>query len=397
MSDTQIALKKAHVRLMRHPETCLYGGVMLMGESSIEENVPTAYTDGKNKRYGRQFFESLTLPEQSALVLHENGHVFLQHIPRHRDLVKENARLANVAMDYVINDIIVEISKKAPDLVKLPKGGLYDPKYHDWSVREVYNDLKQEMDKRKKNGGSGNGGGKNPEHLKPLDEHDDKPTQEATPEELRELADEINEAIQQGAMLAGKFGAKIPRVIKDLMEPKVSWRDELREFVTSTTKGREEYTWRKLNRRRMVDDIYLPTLESEKVGEIVVAIDTSGSIGGRQLDEFAAELVSICDGVSPDKVRVLWWDTEVHGEQIFTDNYDGLAHMLKPQGGGGTTVSCVSEFINKEGITADCVIVFTDGHVEDDIKWQVSSPTLWLVTQARDFKAPSGRIVKMEV
>lgn len=394
MSDTNTALKKAHIRLMRHPETCLYGGVMLMGESSIEENVPTAYTDGKNKRYGRQFFEKLSEPEQTGLVLHENGHVFLQHIPRHRDLIKEDSRLANVAMDYVINDIIVEISKKAPDLIKLPKGGLYDPKYHDWSVREVFNDLRQEMDKRKKNGGSG---GKNPEDLKPLDEHDDQPVQEATPEELRELADEINEAIQQGAMLAGKFGAKIPRVIKDLMEPKVSWRDELREFITSTTRGRDEYTWRKLNRRRMVDDIYLPTLESEKVGEIVVAIDTSGSIDGRQLDEFAAELVSICDVVSPDKVRVLWWDTEVHGEQIFTDNYDGIAHMLKPQGGGGTTVSCVSEFINKEGITADCVIVFTDGHVEDDIKWKVNSPTLWLVTQARDFQAPSGRVVKMEV
>jgi predicted metal-dependent peptidase len=394
MSDTQTALKKAHVRLMRHPETCLYGGIMLLGESTIEEGVPTAYTDGKNKRYGRQFFESLSMPEQSALVLHENGHVMLQHIPRHRDLIKENAKLANVAMDYVINDIIVEIGKKHPDLVKLPKGGLYDAKYHDWSVREVYNDLKQEMEKSKKGGGSGN---KNPEHLKPLDEHDDKPTQEATPDDLRKLSVEINEAIQQGAMLAGKFGAKVPRVIKDLMEPKVSWRDELREFITSTTRGRDEYTWRKLNRRRMVDDIYLPTLEAEKVGEIVVAIDTSGSINGRQLDEFATELVAICDTVSPDKVRVLWWDTEVHGEQIFIDNYDGIAHMLKPQGGGGTKVSSVSEFINKENITADCVIVFTDGHLEDKVEWQVNSPTLWLVTMNKDFTAPSGRVVKMEV
>jgi len=394
MSDTQTALKKAHVRLMRHPETCLYGGIMLLGESTIEEGVPTAYTDGKNKRYGRQFFESLSMPEQSALVLHENGHVMLQHIPRHRDLIKENAKLANVAMDYVINDIIVEIGKKHPDLVKLPKGGLYDAKYHNWSVREVYNDLKQEMEKSKKGGGSG---GKNPEHLKPLDEHDDKPTQEATPDDLRKLSVEINEAIQQGAMLAGKFGAKVPRVIKDLMEPKVSWRDELREFITSTTRGRDEYTWRKLNRRRMVDDIYLPTLEAEKVGEIVVAIDTSGSINGRQLDEFATELVAICDTVSPDKVRVLWWDTEVHGEQIFTDNYDGIAHMLKPQGGGGTKVSSVSEFINKENITADCVIVFTDGHLEDKVEWQVNSPTLWLVTAKKDFTAPSGRVVKMEV
>ena len=230
MTDANTALKKAHIRLMRHPETCLYGGIMLMGESTIEDGIPTAYTDGKNKRYGREFFQSLTLPEQSALVLHENGHVFLKHIPRHMDLVKENPRLANVAMDFVINDIIMEIGKKAPDLVKLPKGGLYDAKYHNWSVREVYNDLKAEMDKRKK---KGTGSGKNPEEMQPLDEHDAEALAGASVEEVRKLSDEISEAIQQGAMLAGKFGVKVPRVIQDLMTPKVSWRDELREFVSS--------------------------------------------------------------------------------------------------------------------------------------------------------------------
>ena len=114
-------------------------------------------------------------------------------------------------------------------------------------------------------------------------------------------------------------------------------------------------------------------------------------------DEVRKEIDELIDRLSRDKVRVLWWDTEVHGEQIFTDNYDGIAHMLKPQGGGGTKVSSVSEFINKENITADCVIVFTDGHLEDKVEWQVNSPTLWLVTMNKDFTAPSGRVVKMEV
>ena len=401
MTDANTALKKAHIRLMRHPETCLYGGIMLMGESTIEDGIPTAYTDGKNKRYGREFFQSLTLPEQSALVLHENGHVFLKHIPRHMDLVKENPRLANVAMDFVINDIITEIGKKAPDLVKLPKGGLYDAKYHNWSVREVYNDLKAEMDKRKKKGngqgGQGTGSGKNPEDMQPLDEHDAEALAGASVEDVRKLSDEISEAIQQGAMLAGKFGVKVPRVIQDLMTPKVSWRDELREFVSSTTKGRDEYTWRKMNRRRMVDDVYLPTLEAEKVSEIIIAIDTSGSIGNRELTEFATEMISICDMVSPDRVRVIWWDHQVRGEQVFSDNYDGLATMLKPEGGGGTRVSSVSELLCSENSNAECLVVFTDGYVEDNIRWQTNIPTLWMVTLAREFTPPSGRLVKMEV
>ena len=401
MTDAKTALKKAHIRLMRHPETCLYGGIMLMGESTIEDGIPTAYTDGKNKRYGREFFESLSPPEQSALVLHENGHVFLKHLPRHMDLVKENPRLANVAMDFVINDIITEIGKKAPDLVKLPKGGLYDAKYHNWSVREVYNDLKAEMDKRKKKGngqgGQGTGSGKNPEDMQPLDEHDAEALAGASVEEVRKLSDEISEAIQQGAMLAGKFGVKVPRVIQDLMQPKVSWRDELREFISSTTKGRDEYTWRKMNRRRMVDDIYLPTMEAEKVSEIIIAIDTSGSIGSTQLTEFATEMISICDMVSPDRVRVIWWDSDVRGEQVFSDNYDGLLTMLKPEGGGGTRVSSVSELLCKEQSNAECLVVFTDGYVEDNIKWQTNIPTLWMVTLARGFTPPSGRLVKMEV
>jgi len=385
MSEMETVLKKSHIRLMRHPETCLYAGVMLLGESTVEDNVPTAYTDGFNKRYGRKFMESLTVEEISALVLHENLHVMLKHLPRHKDLMKENSKLANIAMDFVVNDIIVEIGKKDAGLLRLPKGGLYDPKYHNWSVREVYNDLKND----EKNGG---GGGR----MKPLDEHDMDGVEGASPEELKGLSDKINEAIQQGGMLAGKFGVKVPRVIQDLMQPKLSWRDALRDFVSSACRGAEDYTWRKLNRRRLADDIYLPSTISERVGELIIAIDTSGSIDAAQLTEFASEIVAICDTVNPEKVRVLWWDTEVHGEQVFEGNYDGIAHMLKPQGGGGTIASCVSEFLTKKSMSADCLVMFTDGYIEDNVKWDTKIPTLWVVTRKRDFKPVSGTAIRMD-
>jgi predicted metal-dependent peptidase len=385
VSEMETILKKCHIRLMRHPETCLYAGVMLLGESTVEDDVPTAYTDGFNKRYGRKFMESLDEAENSALVLHENLHVMLKHLPRHKDLMKEDAKLANIAMDFVVNDIIVEIGKKDANLLRLPKGGLYDPKYHNWSVREVYNDLK-------KNGKIDGSGGR----MKPLDEHDMNGIEDATPEELKGLSDKINEAIQQGGMLAGKFGVKVPRVIQDLMEPKLSWRDVLRDFVSSACRGAEDYTWRKLNRRRLADDIYLPSTISERVGELIIAIDTSGSIGSQELTEFATEIVSICDTVSPEKVRVLWWDTQVHGEQVFEDNYDGIAYMLKPQGGGGTIASCVSEFLTKKSMSADCLVMFTDGYIEENVKWTTTIPTLWVVTRKRDFKPVSGTAIRMD-
>jgi predicted metal-dependent peptidase len=105
---------------------------------------------------------------------------------------------------------------------------------------------------------------------------------------------------------------------------------------------------------------------------------------------FSSDLASICGLCTPERVRILWWDTEVHGEQIFESNYENIAGLLKPLGGGGTRVSSVSEYINKEGLKAECVIVFTDGYVERDIAWGISSPTLWMVTMNKHLEVPLG-------
>lgn len=83
----------------------------------------------------------------------------------------------------------------------------------------------------------------------------------------------------------------------------------------------------------------------------------------------------------------------VHGEQRFTDNYESIGALLKPQGGGGTRVSCVSEYINKKNLKAEAVLVFTDGYVEGDVKWSVDAPTLWLVTQRKQWTPPVGKKV----
>ena len=140
MSNPYDVLKKAHIAIMRHRETYLYSGVLMLGESTIRNDIATAATNGRDKFYNENFIMNLTPEEVTAIVLHEGLHVFLKHMMRHTDLIAEDPRLANAAMDYVVNDIIVNLKDKA--LAKLPKGGLYDPKFHDWSVREIYNYLK---------------------------------------------------------------------------------------------------------------------------------------------------------------------------------------------------------------------------------------------------------------
>jgi predicted metal-dependent peptidase len=392
-------IKKGHIALMKHPETALWGGVMMMGSTEVVDEAITAYTDGINKKYGRTFLQTIcpTQAEVNGLILHENLHIGLRHHLHGADMFKEDGEKANKAADYVVNDMITEISKKYPELVQLPKGGLYDPQYHNMSMREIYKLLKS------KKGGGGGGGKPDKEGEKgsgsgggeyEFDKHDfGKPM---TQEEAKEMDGKIDRAIREGALLAGRLGIDLPRSVTDLLNPVIDWKKELADFVTSSCKGKDEYTWRKFNRRLISNDIYLPTVENETIGEVVVAIDTSGSIGQEQLNEFASELVSICDAVSPDAVRVLWWDTKVHGEQLFTDNYDQIGSMLKPLGGGGTRVSSVAEYINKKKINAECVLVFTDGFLESDVKWDISAPTLWMVTENRNWTPPSGKKVFME-
>jgi predicted metal-dependent peptidase len=357
-----------------------------MGKSSVDDENFTAYTDGFNKRYSREFISKLSDEELRGIVMHENLHVALKHMQRFIREFKDNPHLTNVSADYVVNDIIMNFTDK--NICKLPTGALYDKQFHNWSVREVYEYLKKEQNNKDSS--------TNVESMKPLDEHDFGNAKQMTTEQVAEQAGKIDRALREGGILAGRMGAKIPRQISDLLEPKVNWREVLRDFVTSASRGSEEYTWRRFNKRLMANDIYMPSLENETVGELIVAIDTSGSIGGAELTEFASELASICESVSPARVRVLWWDTEVHAMQTFDDNYTNIASLLKPEGGGGTHVSCVAEYINQHKLNAEGVLVFTDGYVESDIKWDITTPTLWLVTQNRSFEPPSGKVVKKD-
>jgi predicted metal-dependent peptidase len=217
-------------------------------------------------------------------------------------------------------------------------------------------------------------------------------------DEEAQLERDVQAAARQGAIIAGQMGVKLPRAVTELLKVPVDWRRETDEWCADNMHGKSSLSWRSYRPQRVIDDLFFPAQYDEAMGEVIIPIDTSGSIDDKTLREFAGHIAQICEARNPSMVRVLWWDTKVHGEQVFTPGeYSEIATALKPQGGGGTRVSCVSEYINKRGLNAQAVIVLTDGWVETDIKWDINMPTLWCVTDSNDFKAPTGgRVISIK-
>jgi predicted metal-dependent peptidase len=166
----------------------------------------------------------------------------------------------------------------------------------------------------------------------------------------------------------------------------------LQDFWTANVRGSDEFTWRRFNKNRLADGHYLPSTINETIGEVILAVDTSGSINNKDIAKVASRIQELCDTLPPERIRVLWWDTEVHGEQVFEGNYSEINRMLKPLGGGGTRAGCVSDYIVKNRINADCMIVFTDGYVEDPVTWQTPIPSIWVIKEGgrESFVPPNG-------
>ncbi|MFN5117817.1 MAG: DUF2201 family putative metallopeptidase [Cyanobacteriota bacterium] len=452
-------LKKAHVRLMRHRKTYLYSGVLLLGTSTVDNSkAPTACTDGINKFYNSDFLinKVKTLAKTAGLVLHENLHVFLKQVPRHMDLWEKDPKVANAAADYVVNAIIKAIEEedraaiaadpkraKEDPVVVLPDGGLYDEKFINWSMRQVYNFLKKddkceqpeqpepsepprgpgdehdEQDEQDTQPGGGKdedkdegdkgGEDKDDERtsvtvdgkeysLETLDDHDTSGVSDLTDDEIKEMIDTIDRGIQEAGLLAGLSGVKLPRAIQELLEPEVKWEDVVQDFFLTHTRGSTDYTFSKFNRRRIIDEMYRPSTYKDRLSKVALAIDTSGSISQHEINRVTSLVVMLCEQCPPEELSVLWWDTQVHGRQDFTEGaFANLRSALKPMGFGGTRVGCVSEFMLANNMDADCLIIFTDGYLEYDIRWDVRVPALWVVKGNEQFVPPAGgKLVKFK-
>lgn len=404
-------IERTHVRLMQSERFCQYSGVFMVGKVSVDDKHPSAYTNGRDVTYGRQFVEVLSDKGLAFLIVHEAMHKAYRHLTVWSDIAKVNRKLANAAMDYVINLQIVKSDPYEED-VAMPRDpetgkiiGLLDERFAGMDTKQVFNILLKESEEGGGGGGGeggGNGGdsGQGDDGSPSLDDHDWEDAQDMSDEEKEDLDREIDSALREGAMLAGRMKGNLNRSINDLLHPKVDWREALRDFIKLATKGNDQSTWRRPNRRFLGVDIVMPTAESRKAEMFVLGIDTSGSIGGSELAQFLGEVKTICDEVAPETVEMLYWDSAVASRETYHGaDVQRLTEATKPRGGGGTEPGCVPAYMVKERLDPQCVIMLTDGYFYGDGcgNWAgVNAPVLWCVYGNREFKPTVGQSVYVD-
>ena len=383
-------LQKAVISIMHHERYRALAGVLMIGSRKVGTHlrrtaVDTAATDGMDEVYNPDFIASLKDSELRFLLLHENYHKLYKHLTTWRWMHLRHAQMANAACDYVINVKLVDDNKvdKFATMTGALQAGRFDEKYRGWDSAAVFHDLL-------KNAKPGGGQGQPGEPGEGFDAHDWDGAQDMPDADKQALAREIDEAVRQGALMAGKTGSGGDRSLEDLMQPQVDWRTALRDFITTTCTGSDFSTWKRPNRRFIGAGYYMPSGITERVQDIAVGIDTSGSIGAPELVSFLSEVRGIAESVRPERIHLLYWDTEVCQHEVYLEHdLPSLVASTKPAGGGGTMVECVPEYLNKMGISPQATIVLTDGYLGGG--WGTwTCPVLWTILDNKNARPTHG-------
>lgn len=334
--------------LLRHP----FFGNMATRLKIIDASdwLQTAATDGRALYYNRQFFEELSTKNVEFVVAHEILHNVFDHMGRRES---RNPKIYNIAADYCVNGQLIrdKIGDQPP---KIPI--FHDHTHYGKSAEQIYDELMEKYDEESL------------EALgKLLDEHidwggegkGDRP--QYTKEELKQIRDEVREATMQAANAAGAGNtpASVARLIKDLTEPKINWRQMLRQQIQSLFKN--DYSFQRPNRKGWHTGAILPGLKNDETIDIAVGIDMSGSISDDMAKDFLSEIKGIMDEYKDFKIKVWCFDTKVYNEADFDGyNDDILGYKLK--GGGGTDFEANWAYMKETDYSPKKFIMFTDGY-----------------------------------
>ncbi len=348
--------------------------------------VPIAATDDRYLYLNPDKFPKYTLEERVFIVAHEVLHAMWAHcsamsVLRDRGSVvfADGSSLpymhdyANIAADLIINDTLIEsgIGKFNPEWLHntelaTSKDNLIDV------YRRVY---------------QANGGGKG----KRFDEHLEPGTGDGVaPKEAREGRDENEWRVAVAAALhaaksRGDMPGGVERLLKELMEPKVSWVEHLRAIIANKL-GNDQNSWRTLDPSLVIRGIGAPGRVGFGCDRIVVAVDTSGSITQEVFDQFIAEAGAILDEIRPKELYLMQCDYAVHEVRECTSSED-LKGTVGYGGGGTSFVPVFDKIDNMFGGDIDYLVYLTDmyGLFPDD---RPSYPVLWANTTPKEYNTP---------
>ena len=335
----------------------------------------TAATDGRHFYYNTKFINMLSTQQNIFLFCHELLHCAYNHMERGKG---KDQKLSNIAMDYVVNADCIKYSMGAR-ITQVPL--LYDKKYEDWSFEQVYDDLMKNATKI------------NIDELAEmlLDDHlegnkdgeGEKDGKGGRPKlsdaERQAIRDEFKEAMLSAAQAtgAGNTPGNVQRMIKELTNPKINWRELITQQIQSTIKN--DYTYTIPNKKMFSSGFVLPSMKRDETIDVCVAIDTSGSIADKQLNDFFSEINGIMQSYDDFNIKIWCFDTSVHNPQ----DYDiGNGHEMteyKPKGFGGTDFDANWMWMKDEGIEPKLLIVFTDGEPYGSWGDENYCDTVWII------------------
>lgn len=363
MEDHVKALNKAKIALMGKADSSFFTTLCFSLRHVWDETIHTACTDGTEIAYNPKYFMSLTEEERVSLLVHETLHVALLHMER---LMGRVFSRWNSAADYVINLVLKERG------FPVPRDWLLDMKYARMSTEDVYKLL--------------------PEHVPPPPMLDLRPSKMADEDLHEQIQDMIVRAATQ-AQLDGNTPGSIPGdvqvFLEKLLKPKLAWNRILSKYIKSLSKS--DYSFKKPNRRFM-PKYYLPGLKSEKLMDIAIAIDTSGSVSQQDFDRIVSEVYGIFRMMKPNKITVIHFDTAIKS----VDSVKSILDLknIKFKGDGGTDITQVAQWAIKN--EPKLLLIFTDGAFRA-IKEVPKLPVIWLIHQNPKFVPPFGKAIHYEI
>ena len=363
--DAQLKVSRAMVRLMSdHP---FFGSIALSSNLHRDDDQPTMCTNGQWIKWNAGFVDRHPENEVLGVIAHEVLHIVLKHMLRRGD--RDHERW-NIAADYAINGIL------NASRIDLPSSALLDPKYTGMTAEKIYDLLPDDHAPAPEWGGV--------EDMEPEDQ---------TPEQAEMELDQKIKVAGEMAKSAGKMPSSMQGVIDDINRPDVDLDDVLRRFVGGEQP--DDYSYRRPNKKlyhsaRMI----APTMDRFGVGNILLAVDTSGSMSDKELTHCLGVINAISEEMSPSSIRVVCCDMTINSVR---DYEAGEAIMdITPNGRGGTLVRPVFDHVEDEQLDISQMIYLTDLEVWDYPDHAPEYPVMWVSTQA-GITPPFGEVTVISV
>jgi predicted metal-dependent peptidase len=381
-ADTQAREKLITARIGLLLRAGFFGNIATrLKLTNADEWCSTAATDGRHFYYNTDFINKLSIRECEFLFGHEVLHVVYDHMGR-RDT--RDPMVSNIAADYCVNQDLVD-HKIGEKINKVPI--LLDPQYKGMSFEEVYDHL---FKNAKKVNIASLASQMLDQHIDDTEEGDESGKPKLTLEERKAIRDEIKDAILQAVQTcgAGNLPGGVQRLIKDMTESVINWRELLLQQIQTIVKN--DYSWRKPSRRAWHMDAILPGMVPGDTIDIAVAIDTSGSIGVEDLRIFLSEINGIMESYDEYNITVWSFDTSVYNVQTFSsDNAKSILDYV-PEGGGGTDFQANWNYMRNNHIEPKKLVVFTDGYPYGSWGDPDYCDTVWIIHGNPTAKPPFG-------